>query len=66
MMKFYREMGLVFLVVALTGNSPVRAGDARIALSISTPISRQVFQRDAKEQAVIAIQGTVKQSGGYH
>lgn len=54
-----REIGLVLLVVVLAGHSPVRADETKATLSVNTPIVRQVFQRNAKDCAEIAIRGTV-------
>jgi len=59
MKESYRNIGLIMLVAALLGDLPIRAEAPRIELPISTPISRQVFQRDADEQAIITIRGTV-------
>jgi hypothetical protein len=38
---------------------PLRAEETTATLAVSVPISRQVFQRDAKDQAVLTIRGTV-------
>lgn len=46
-------------MVLLTGNSLVRAEEAKVTLGINSPTSRQVFQRDAKDQADITIRGAV-------
>ena len=59
MSKFCKEMGSVILGAALISVLPARAEEAKTTLAVSAPLSRQVFQRDAEEQAVLTIRGTV-------
>lgn len=59
MKSMFRQIGMGFLWVSLCGIQSVRAEDARTTLSVNAPIPRQVLQRDAKDQAVLTIQGKV-------
>lgn len=56
-----RTMVSVLLGAALIGVVPAMAEDTPSGLVISAPISRQVVQRDAENQAEITIRGTVSQ-----
>lgn len=56
-----RAMVSVLLGAALNSVVPARAEDTPTALAISAPLSRQVIQRDAENQAVLTIRGTVSQ-----
>lgn len=57
--KLCGEIGLVILCAALISASPLGAEERKTVLAVSAPISCQVFQRNAKEQAVLTIWGTV-------
>ena len=50
---------LLPVVLAVIGTSLAHAQEAKATLTIISPTSRQVFQRDAKDQAELTIKGTV-------
>ena len=55
----HRKAGWMLCVALLTGSLAVYAEEARTTLTIRSPVSRQVFQRNAQDQADLTIRGTV-------
>lgn len=59
MTKFWGQMSWLILGTVLVTTSPIQSAETSAALSVSTPVSRQVFQRDANDQAEIRFHGMV-------
>lgn len=59
MKRLSLKTGLILLVLALSGNSLVTAEGLATSLSVSKPLSNQVFQRDAKDHADVMISGVL-------